>query len=111
LFVPTAAVLIALAQVAVVSFAERVAWYISAPIIVFFGVILAAAGMVPVQIAPDGKVRASVIVSLFVLFEVVALLSFIPDSPLHSVIARLYADLVIVLGTVAGTSDRQPAPA
>ena len=108
-FLPVGAVCIALAQFVVALIAENLMWWVGAPMILFFGAVIAMASMVPSRIAPDPKVGATVLLTLFALFEVFALVSFLPKATIFPAIARLYADVVLVIGGVAAASIRNDA--
>ena len=105
-FLPVGAFLIALAQLVVAFVVERVAFWIAAPLILFFGAVIAMASILPCRIAPDPKVGATILLTCFVLFELVALASFLPKAPLFPAVARLYTDVVLVIGGFVGGSMR-----
>ena len=75
-FLPIGFVLMGIAQFAVAFVAERTSFWVGAPLILFFGVLIVAASMIPCRIAPNPKVGAAILLTLFVLFE---LLSSIPS--------------------------------
>lgn len=104
IFLPVGASLIALAQLVVAFVAERVVFWVAAPVILFFGAVIAMASIAPCRIAPDPKVGATILITLFVLFELFALASFVPKASLFPTIARLYADVVLVVGGFIGGS-------
>jgi len=108
-FLPVGALLIALAQLAVAFVAERAPFWTAAPVILFFGAIIAMAAIVPCQIAPDPKIGATILLTLFVFLELVALASFLPKAPVFPAVARLYADVVLVIGGFIGGSIRPEA--
>lgn len=105
-FLPVGAFLVALAQLVVGLVAERATFWIAAPLILFFGAVIAMAAMLPCRIAPDPKVGATIFLTLFVLLELFALASFLPNAPAFPAIARLYADVVLVIGGIIGGSMR-----
>jgi hypothetical protein len=102
LFLPVGGFLIALAQVVVGTMAERLAFWVAAPLIFFFGALIAMASIIPCRIAPDPKVGATILLTLFALFEIFAFISFLPGASPFPVIARLYTDVVLVIGGFIG---------
>jgi hypothetical protein len=101
-FLPAAAVLIALAQFATVTAAESFSWWVSAPLIIFFGALIAFAGLLPTQIAPNPRLAAIILIVLFVALEVASLVAAFPEAETYPFIMRIYADTVVVCGAVAG---------
>ena len=101
-FLPVGAVLIAIAQVSVVMTAEGSSWWVSAPLIIFFGVIPAGAGLVPTIIAPNRKIGATILLTLFIFFEGSALLSAFYDMTFYPFVMRVYADIAIIFGAIGG---------
>ena len=101
-FLPIGFVLMGIAQFAVGFVAERTSFWVGAPLILFFGVLIVAASMIPCRIAPNPKVGATILLTLFVLFELLSLYSFLPSAHLFPAVARLYADVALVLGGVIG---------
>ena len=101
-FLPVGAVLVGLAQIGVVTTAEGISWWVSAPLIIFFGVIPAGAGLIPTLIAPNRKIGATILLTLFILFEVIALLSAFHAMTLYPFIMRVYADIAIITGAISG---------
>ena len=101
-FLPVGAALIGIAQAIVITTAEGSSWWVSAPLIIFFGVIPVGAGLVPTIIAPKRKIGATILLTLFILFEGGALLSSFRDMALYPFIMRVYADIAIILGAIGG---------
>jgi hypothetical protein len=102
IFLPVGAILVGLAQIGVVTTAESMSWWLSAPLIIFFGVIPAGAGLIPTLIAPNRKIGATILLTLFILFEVIALLSSFTVMALYPFIMRVYADIAIIVGATSG---------
>jgi hypothetical protein len=96
-FLPVGAVLIAVAQWATVT---HFAWWISAPLIIFFGAVIAGAGYLPATIAPNPVIGCTILLTLFLLFEGIALASSFSAMALYPMMMRIYADATIVLGAV-----------
>lgn len=101
-FLPVGGVLIALAQMVTVTVAERIDWWFSAPLILFFGVIITGAGFLPTRIAPNPKIGAIILLTLFLLFEAIALISSLRTAEVYPSVMRIYADVAIVFGAIAG---------
>jgi hypothetical protein len=101
-FLPVGAVLVGIVQVGVVTIAERISWWVSAPLIIIFGVIPAGAGMIPTIIAPNRKIGATILLTLFILFEGFALMSSFHNMALYPFIMRVYADIAIIAGAIVG---------
>lgn len=101
-FLPVGGVLIALAQAISITVAETYSWQQSAVWILIFGGAIAGAGMIPIAIAPDRKIGATILITLFVLFEASALVSTFPVTQWYPFIVRLYVDLVVSVGAIAG---------
>jgi hypothetical protein len=99
-FLPVGAVLIAVAQWATVTTATHFAWWISAPLIIFFGAVIAGAGYLPATIAPNPVIGCTILLTLFLLFEGIALASSFSAMALYPMMMRIYADATIVLGAV-----------
>jgi len=102
-FLPIGFVLIAIAQVVVVTAAERVPFWLAGPLILLFSVLIALATAVPVRIAPNPVVGAAILLTLFMLFETVALVTFLPRTTLFPAVARLYSDVVLMCGGIFAT--------
>ncbi len=100
-FLPVGLALVALVQLALVSFAEAVYFWLSAPVILFFGVVPAFCGGVPVYIAPRGRIGAAAFLTVFLLAEAISLLSVVPSWPIYPLVVRLYADAAVVVGALA----------
>ena len=99
-FIPLAAITISVSQLVTGFIAEKMVWWIGLPIIFFFGIIITMATMVPVRWCPDVKIGAGVILSLFLLFELVALFSvFGLLSPAERV-GRVLTDIYLVIGGI-----------
>jgi len=99
-FLPVGAVLIAVAQWATVTTAMHFAWWISAPLIIFFGAVIAGAGYLPATVAPNPAIGCTILLTLFLLFEAIALASTFSTTELYPMMMRIYADATIVLGAV-----------
>ena len=102
-FLPVGGVLIAVAQLATATAAANLAWWISAPLIIFFGAVIAGAGFLPARIAPNPMVGCTILLTLFLLFECIALVSAFSETALYPMIMRIYTDITIVLGAVIAT--------
>lgn len=105
-FLPVAAVLIAIAQVATGLLAEKLPWWIALPIVLFLGVIVAIAGMLPSNIAPDPKIGGGVIAALFVLLEIFALAGSLPGMAWPEIVIRIYTDIAIVGGCIVAATNK-----
>ena len=92
-FIPLAAITISVAQLVTGFIAEKTAWWIGLPIIFFFGIIIAMATMVPVRWCPDVKIGAGVILSLFLLLELVALFSQFEWLSVPERVGRILTDI------------------
>jgi len=101
LFCPVGFLLMGLAQYSVVTVAERMPFWVGAPLILFLGVIVGAASFIPCRIAPNPLIGASVLLSLFAVFELLSFPSFIQSAPFFPVAARLYSDVALFIGGVA----------
>ena len=101
-FLPVGGVLIATAQFLAITVAEAIAWWISAPLILFFGALIAMSSLIPVRIAPNRLVGAAILLALFILFEGIALASILPQTQFYPGIIRVYTDVAIVAGAIIG---------
>lgn len=97
-FLPAAAAVIALAQVATGLAALHLTWWIAAPLILFFGGAIAVFVAQACHIAPDPRVGAGAVVALFLLLEAMALFGSLDRLTAFEIAIRLYTDLVIVIG-------------
>ena len=101
-FLPCAAVLIAIAQLLTGLLVEHSPWWIGLPLVFFFGVLVVGAGMVPVKMTSDPKIAAAIMLTLFVLFEGLALTSLFAGLSTKDLIGRILVDIQIILGALAG---------
>lgn len=99
-FLPVGAVLVAVAQWATATAVAHLSWWISAPLIIFFGAIIAGAGFLPTRIAPNPILGCTILLTLFLLFECIALVSAFSATALYPMMMRLYTDITIVVGAV-----------
>jgi hypothetical protein len=102
LFLPQAAILIGIAQLVTGLVVENTPWWLGLPLVFFFGVIVAMAGMAPVRMVSDPKIAAAIVITLFVLFEGIALAGAAPNLPTKVLIGRVLVDLQIFAGALAG---------
>jgi hypothetical protein len=91
---------IAIAQIATGLAAEHLAWWIAAPLVLFFGGAITVFVGQACQIAPDPRVGAGVVLALFLLFETISLSSSFSELIALETGIRLYTDLAIVIGCV-----------
>jgi len=108
LFLPLAAILIGIAQLVTGLIVENTPWWLGLPLVFFFGVIVAMAGMAPVRMVSDPKIAAAVLITLFVLFEGIALTGVASDLSTKELIGRVLVDLQIVAGAFIGTKKNEP---
>lgn len=107
-FLPAAAIVIAIAQVATGLAAQHLTWWIAAPLILFFGGGIAVSVAQACHIAPDPRVSAGAVLALFILLEAVSLFNSFSQLPVFELVVRLYTDLVVVIGClVAIKNDRE----
>ena len=109
-FLPLAAVLIAIAQLLTGWIVGHSTWWIGLPVVFFFGVIVAGAGMIPVRMTSDPKIAAAVILTLFVLFEGIALAKSFGSFPVKELIGRILVDFQILVGALMGASPGGEQP-
>ena len=109
-FLPAAAIVIAIAQVSTGLAAQHLAWWIAAPLVLFFGGAIAVFVAQACQIAPDPRVGAGAVLALFLLLEGVALFGSFGQLSTLKLVTRLYTDLVVVIGcVVAIRAEREEA--
>ena len=110
-FLPAAAVVIVVAQVATGLAAQHLAWWTAAPLVLFFGGAIAVFVAQACQIAPDPRVSAGAVLALFLFFEAVSLIGSFDRLSMFETIIRIYTDLVIVIGCwIAIKADRESLP-
>jgi hypothetical protein len=73
--------------------------------VVFFGIIVALAGMIPANIAPNPKVGGSIIAVLFIFLEAFSLIGSIPDMTWPEIIIRIYTAIAVVAGCVVAATN------
>jgi hypothetical protein len=108
-FLPLAALLIIIAQTITDLIAQHLPWWISMSLVLFFGIFIALAGMLPVNVAPNGKVGAWIIVSLFVVIEIVGFLAVAPHYNVPRFLVHLYTDIAIIAGAFIAAQSPKPA--
>lgn len=99
LFIPVGCISILCAQSLAIAL-STVTWWIAIPLVLFFGIVFALGGAAPVIVAPDKKIGAAMIVTLFLIFEALAILFILTAGGVRVVefIARIYADVAICAG-------------
>jgi len=102
LFLPLAAILIGIAQLVTGLVVENTPWWLGLPLVFFFGVIVAMAGMAPVRMVSDLKIVAAIVITLFILFEGIALAGVASDLPTKELLGRVMVDLQIIAGALVG---------
>ena len=85
--------------------AEVAPWWISVPLVLFFGVILTMATILPVSIAPSPKIAATILLTLFLLFELIALFSQFGDMTGAERAVRILTDIYLCIGAITATSS------
>ena len=110
-FLPAAAVLVAIAQLITGIIAESMAWWISMPLVLFFGVIIFAAAMIPCgMICPTPKIGLTIFLTLFIPLEAIALFGSASEMTWPVLIIRLYTDIAVAFGAIgAATQEDQHA--
>ncbi len=109
-FLPAAAVLVATAQLITGLVAESMAWWISMPLVVIFGVLIAIAANIPCgMICPTPKIGSTIFLTLFILLESVAFLGSVKEMTWPVLVIRLYTDVVIVVGAIGAATQEQHA--
>ncbi|MCX6879376.1 MAG: hypothetical protein NTW21_37080 [Verrucomicrobia bacterium] len=103
-FLPCAAVLIAIAQLLAGLIVANSPWWLGLPLVFFSGVIVVMAGLAPVKMTSDPKVAATVLLTLFVLFETLALTKVFADHSAKELIGRILVDIQIIIGALMGTT-------
>jgi hypothetical protein len=101
-FLPLAALLIALAQLVTGMIVQNTPWWLGLPLVFFFGVIVAMAGMLPLKMVSDPKIAATVLITLFVLFEGISLMGIASSLPTKGLVGRILVDIQILAGAFAG---------
>jgi hypothetical protein len=101
-FLPLAALLIALAQLVTGMIIQNTPWWLGLPLVFFFGVIVAMAGILPVKMTSDPKIAATIVITFFVLFEGIALFGIAATLPTKELIGRILVDIQILAGAFAG---------
>jgi len=115
-FLPCAAVLVAIAQLLTGLLVEHSPWWIGLPLVFLFGVLVVAAGMVPVKMTSDPKIAAAILLTLFALFEGLALTSVFAALSTKDLIGRILVDIQIIIGALAGAmpdgdkTENSPVP-
>jgi FtsH-binding integral membrane protein len=104
-FLPLAALLIALAQLVTGMIIQNTPWWFGLPLVFFFGVIVAMAGMLPVKMVSDPKIAATVLITLFVLFEGISLMGVASSLPTKELIGRILVDIQILVGAFIGANQ------
>lgn len=108
-FLPVAAILIGVAQLVTGGIATALPAWIAVPLVFFFGIVIALATMVPVRWTPNHKIAATILLSVFLLLEAVALLSQVGGISIAQVIVRILTDIFLVLGALAPALDDRNA--
>ncbi len=81
---------------------EHSPWWIGLPLVFFFGVIVACAGIVPVKMTSEPKIAAAILLTLFVILECLALTSAFAGLSTKALIGRILVDIQIVIGALGG---------
>jgi len=102
IFLPCAAVFIAIAQLLAGLTVGHTPWWIGLPLVFFFGIIVAATAALPVKMTSDPKIAAAILLTLFVLFEALALTSVLAGLSTKELIGRILVDIQIILGALMG---------
>ncbi|PAU92619.1 hypothetical protein CK503_15820 [Aliifodinibius salipaludis] len=105
LFLPLAAILIAIGQTITVLLAENLHWYFVASILIFFGWTVIITSYLPSKIAPKHKISAIIILTLFVLFEGGTLVLHFSEFSWTVIFARIYIDILIIVGGIVAYKD------
>ena len=105
-FLPLAAVLTAIAQTVTMVIAENLHWYFSISYLLVLGFVFFFTTYLPGRIAPNHKVGAVLILIVIPFLEITNLYLSISDSSISEysqfgLIARLYTDIILILGGVA----------
>ena len=107
-FLPSAAVVITVAHIATGLAAKNLAWWIAAPLVLFFGGAIAVFVGRTCKIAPDPRIGGGVVLALFLCLEAGSLFMSFSGSTVLEIIIRLYTDTVIAVGCiVAIKADRK----
>ena len=101
-FLPVAFVLIVVAQLVTMLLSEMMSWWNFVPLILIFGALISFSSVVPVRIAPHRVVGAAILLTIFVLLEAIALVSSFSSMSTYSFVVRLYVDVLVIVGAVAG---------
>lgn len=109
LFLPAAALLFALAQSTTGIIAESLAWWISMPLVLIFGVLIAISAYIPCgMICPNPKTGSTIVLTLFIFLEGITFISSFKEMTWPTLLIRLYTDVVLVFGTIgAATQENQ----
>ncbi|WP_193213302.1 hypothetical protein [Luteolibacter marinus] len=110
LFLPVGFALIFLAQVLAGLLIGCTAWWIGLPILFFFGVIVAMAGMIPVKMVSNPPVAASILLTLFIGVEIFALWSGFDALELREKVGRILVDVQLVIGALLGAQQEDEGP-
>jgi hypothetical protein len=104
-FLPIGFITIAITQFLTGFMAELAPWWISVPLVLFFGVILTIATIIPVNIAPNPKIGSTVVLTLFVLFELIALFDQFGDMNGAERTVRVLTDIYLCIGAITARSS------
>lgn len=99
-FIPYGFITIAIAQFVTGSMAEKMNPWISIPMVIFFGIIVAMATGFPVLFAPEPKIAAAILLTLFLIFEFTTLISHISTMKAHVIAIRILTDIYLVIGGI-----------
>jgi hypothetical protein len=100
LFLPVGLLSIGLAQLLTGTLAEILPRWLIALTFPFWGGFVVLAGLVPSLVAPDRKIGAAVVITVFVLLEFFALCGTIPGSSRLDTSIRILTDLFIIFGAI-----------
>jgi hypothetical protein len=98
-------VTIAIAQLLTGMLAKAAPWWISVPLVLFFGVVLTIATIVPVTMAPNPKIGATILLTLLLLFEIIVLVSQFPEMTVDERIVRILTDIYLCSGALRATTS------
>ncbi len=99
-FLPVALVVICVAQLLTGAIADKFSWFWGVPLLFFSGGLIAVGSGASVSIAPTPKIGAAIVLTLFLLLEVIALFTSVSRMSTAGFVIRLYTDVVIVLGAL-----------
>ena len=107
-FLPLGLVLIVLVQTLAGLLVSNTAWWIGLPVLFFFGILSVMATMFPVKMAPKPPIAAAVLLTIFVVLEVISLWSGFSDLTAKEAVGRILVDIQLVIGAIVGAQKDHP---